>query len=61
MSRVPRTSPSSWTPLALDGDTAYSVFAIGSLADGTLTALPVVDATAIMGDEMAAESPEASE
>ncbi len=48
-------------PLALDGDTAYSVFAIGSLADGTLTALPVVDATAIMGDEMAAESPEASE
>ncbi len=40
-------------PLALDGDTAYSVFAIGSLADGTLTALPVVDATAIMGDEMA--------
>ncbi len=49
-------------PLALAGDTAYTVFAIGSAADGTLMALPVVDGTADMGgemteDEMAEESP----
>ena len=38
-------------PLSLDAGTAYSAFAIGSLADGTFTVLPAVDATA---DAMAA-------
>ena len=52
-------------PLALAGDTAYTVFAIGSAADGSLMALPVVDGAADMGGEMsedmADESPAASE
>ena len=54
-------------PIALAGDTAYSVFAIGSAADGSLTALPVEDGSAAMvdemaeGEEMAQESPEAAE
>jgi hypothetical protein len=42
-------------PLTLDAGTAYSAFAIGSLADATFTVLPAVDA---MADTMAA--PEAS-
>jgi hypothetical protein len=42
-------------PLALDGGTAYSVFAIGSLEDGTLTVLPAVDAAPMMMDEEMAE------
>ena len=43
-------------PIALAGDTSYSVFAIGSLADGTFTVLPAVDATAMMDEaEMSAE------
>jgi len=37
-------------PLTLDGNTSYSVFAIGSLADGTFTVLPAVDASATMDD-----------
>ena len=41
-------------PLALAGDNSFTVFAIGSLADGTFTVLPVVDASgAMMDDEMA--------
>ena len=32
--------------LDLAGGTSYTVFAIGSLADGTFMVLPVVDATA---------------
>jgi hypothetical protein len=52
-------------PLMLDGGNSFSVFAIGSLADGTFTVLPALDATlmmdAEMGDEMAEESPEVSE
>ena len=31
--------------VTLDAGTSYTVFAIGSLADGTFTVLPVVDAT----------------
>lgn len=42
-------------PLALAGDTAYTVFAIGSAADGTLMALPVVDGEAAMDEEMTEE------
>ena len=42
-------------PLALAGDTAYTVFAIGSAADGTLMALPVVDGETMMDEEMAEE------
>ena len=37
-------------PLTLAGDTSYSVFAIGSLADGSFQVLPVVDAEAMMDD-----------
>ncbi len=54
-------------PLDLAGGNSFTVFAIGSLADGTFTVLPAVDASLMMdeemaeGDEMAAESPEASE
>ena len=44
-------------PLALEAGNAYSAFAIGSLADGTFTVVPAVDATA-SADAMA--SPEAS-
>lgn len=46
-------------PLPLAGNTSYTVFAIGSLADETFTVLPVVDADAaageMMDDEMAEE------
>lgn len=45
-------------PLALAGDTSYSVFAIGSLADGTFTVLPAVDAAAMMDDMGDAEMTE---
>lgn len=58
-------------PLPLDGGNSYSVFAIGSLADGSFTVLPALDATGMMDDEMTDEdmtdedmaeaSPEASE
>jgi hypothetical protein len=41
-------------PLDLPGDTSFTVFAIGSLADGSFTVLPVIDASgAMMDDEMA--------
>ncbi|MEX1343686.1 MAG: DUF4397 domain-containing protein [Candidatus Limnocylindrales bacterium] len=40
-------------PLDLPGNTSFTVFAIGSLADGTFTVLPAVDASAeMMDDEM---------
>jgi len=42
-------------PVTLEAGTSYSVFAIGSLAGGTLTVLPAVDASV----EMAMESPAA--
>ena len=43
-------------PLDLPGNTSFTVFAIGSLADGTFTVLPAVDASAeMMDDEMADE------
>jgi len=43
-------------PLTLPGDNSFTVFAIGSLADGSFTVLPVVDASgAMMDDEMADE------
>jgi hypothetical protein len=45
-------------PLALAGDTAYTVFAIGSAADGTLMALPVVDGETMMDEEMDEEMAE---
>ena len=45
-------------PLALAGDTAYTVFAIGSSANGTLTALPVVDGEAAMDEMMDEEMDE---
>jgi hypothetical protein len=45
-------------PLALAGGTSYTVFAIGSLADGSFTVLPAVDATLMA--EMAEASPAAS-
>jgi Domain of unknown function (DUF4397) len=56
-------------PLDLAGGNSYSVFAIGSLADGSFTVLPVVDATMMMDEAMATdgamtdatESPAASE
>ena len=55
-------------PLTLDGGNSFTVFAIGSLADGSFTVLPALDATEMMDDEMAEgdeemaeESPEASE
>ena len=54
-------------PLDLAGGNSFTVFAIGSLADGSFTVLPAVDASLMMdeemaeGEEMAAESPEASE
>jgi hypothetical protein len=53
-------------PLTLDGGNSFSVFAIGSLADGSFTVLPALDATGMMDgemsdDEMADASPEASE
>jgi hypothetical protein len=47
-------------PLTLSGGTSYSVFAIGSLADGSFTVLPAVDASSMtdeMDDEMAEASP----
>jgi hypothetical protein len=37
-------------PLTLEAGTSYSAFAIGSLADGTFTVLPAVDASAGMGE-----------
>jgi hypothetical protein len=40
-------------PLPLAGGTSYTVFAIGSLADGTFTVLPAVDAELMAEDEMA--------
>jgi hypothetical protein len=52
-------------PLPLAGGTSYTVFAIGSLADGSFTVLPAVDAEmasddmAGEDDMMAEESPEA--
>jgi len=46
-------------PLPLAGGTSYTVFAIGSLADGTFTVLPAVDAELMAEDEMAEESPAA--
>jgi hypothetical protein len=42
-------------PIALAGDTAYTVFAIGSLEDGTLTVLPAVDAVAALDEDMPAD------
>lgn len=49
-------------PLTLAGGTAYTVFAIGSAADGTLMALTVVDGeAAMMGGEMGEESGEETE
>lgn len=47
-------------PLALDGGNSFTVFAIGSLADGSFTVLPAVDAS-LMAEEMTAASPEATE
>jgi hypothetical protein len=47
-------------PLPLAGGTSYTVFAIGSLADGSFTVLPAVDA-AMMSDDMAAEDEMAAE
>jgi hypothetical protein len=47
-------------PLPLAGGTSYTVFAIGSLADGTFTVLPAIDAE-IVEEGMAAESPAADE
>ncbi len=38
-------------PLDLPGGTSFTVFAIGSLADGSFTVLPAVDASAEMMDE----------
>ena len=38
-------------PVTLAAGTSYSVFAIGSLADGTLTVLPAVDGTVEMAPE----------
>lgn len=46
-------------PLPLAGGTSYTVFAIGSLADGSFTVLPAVDAEMASDDMMAEESPEA--
>ncbi len=41
-------------PLELPGDNSFTVFAIGSLADGSFTVLPVIDASGeMMDDEMA--------
>ena len=54
-------------PLDLAGGNSFTVFAIGSLADGSFTVLPAVDASLMMdeemaeGEEMAPESPAASE
>ena len=54
-------------PLDLAGGNSFTVFAIGSLADGSFTVVAAVDASLMMdeemaeGEEMAAESPEASE
>jgi hypothetical protein len=48
-------------PLPLAGGTSYTVFAIGSLADGSFTVLPRVDAEMMADDMAAAESPEAAE
>jgi hypothetical protein len=42
-------------PLTLAGNTSFSVFAIGSLADGSFTVLPVVDAAAEMADDEMAD------
>ena len=43
-------------PLELPGGNSFTVFAIGSLADGTFTVLPAIDAEAeMMEDEMADE------
>ena len=47
-------------PLALDGGNSFTVFAIGSLADGSFTVLPAVDAS-LMAEEMTAASPGATE
>ena len=47
-------------PLALDGGNSFTVFAIGSLADGSFTVHPAVDAS-LMADEMAEASPESTE
>ena len=47
-------------PLPLAGGTSYTVFAIGSLADGSFTVLPAVDAE-MMADDMAAEDEMAAE
>ncbi len=46
-------------PLMLDGGNSFTVFAIGSLADGSFTVLPAVDASLMADDGMAAESPAA--
>jgi hypothetical protein len=43
-------------PLTLDAGMSYSAFAIGSLADGTFTVLPAVDATAEMAGEGEADT-----
>ena len=45
-------------PLALDGGNSFTVFAIGSLADGTFTVLPALDASLMMDEEMAEEMAE---
>lgn len=47
-------------PLPLAGGTSYTVFAIGSLADGSFRVLPAVDAE-MMADDMAAEDEMAAE
>jgi hypothetical protein len=44
--------------LQLDGGNSFSVFAIGSLADGSFTVLPALDATQMMDEEMAEEGDE---
>jgi hypothetical protein len=45
-------------PLALDGGNSFTVFAIGSLADGSFTVLPALDASLMMADEEMAEDGE---
>ena len=48
-------------PLDLPGGNSFTVFAIGSLADGSFTVLPAVDASAEMMDEEMADEDMADE
>jgi len=48
-------------PLALAGGNSFTVFAIGSLADGSFTVLPAVDASLMADDDMMAEESMAAE